>query len=142
MNPVRLVLLSLACLMCTTAHAALLDANTRSAASQVPDTRLSGPVYPMLGPANMDNGELYEGTRIEPQATALLPLVSDQANVRSLASTSLVAPLALVSGVSAGGLSASSAVNPVAPAVPEPAAWGLMAMGLLGVLLKHHSRRR
>lgn len=140
MNSVRLVLLSLACLMCTTAHAALLDANTRSAASQVPDTRLSGPVYPMLGPANMDNGELYEGIRIEPQATSLPPLVSYQASLRSSAATTLAAPLVLVSGVS--GLSASSAVNPVAPAVPEPAAWGLMAMGLLGVLLKHHSRRR
>lgn len=140
MNPVRLVLLSLACLMCTTAHAALLDANTRSAASQVPDTRLSGPVYPMLGPANMDNGELYEGIRIEPQTTSLPPLVSYQASLRSSAATSLAAPLVLVSGVSA--LSVSSAVNPVAPAVPEPAAWGLMAMGLLGVLLKHHSRRR
>ena len=140
MNPVRLVLLSLACLMCTTAHAALLDANTRSAASQVPDTRLSGPVYPMLGPANMDNGELFEGIRIEPQASLLPPLVSYQASLRSSAATSLAAPLVLVSGVSA--LSVSSAVNPVAPAVPEPAAWGLMAMGLLGVLLKHHSRRR
>ena len=142
MNPVRLALLSAACLMCTTVHAALLDASVRSAASQTPDTRLSGPVYPMLGAADMDNGELYEGIRIEPLPTTQPALVPYASNLRSATTTSLAAPLVLVSGVSIGTLSADSEVNPVAPAVPEPAAWGLMAMGLLGVLLKHHSRRR